>query len=56
MLGTEGNQPSERPSLSQGGRFVAFESTATNLVGGDTNSAPGLNVLVDDLSISGGVA
>ncbi len=35
--GTEGNGSSGYPSLSADGRFVAFESRATNLVGGDTN-------------------
>lgn len=35
----EGNQASDRPSLSQTGRFVAFESLASNLVAGDTNGA-----------------
>jgi WD40-like Beta Propeller Repeat len=33
----QGDGPSARPSLSQGGRFVAFESAATNLAAGDTN-------------------
>jgi Tol biopolymer transport system component len=33
----QGDGASGRPSLSQGGRFVAFESAATNLVPGDTN-------------------
>ena len=37
VLGTEGNRESGRPSLSQTGRFVAFDSTATNLVANDTN-------------------
>jgi Tol biopolymer transport system component len=35
--GTEANGFSYRPSLSADGRFVAFESNATNLVSGDTN-------------------
>lgn len=35
----EGNQASDRPSLSQTGRFVAFESLGGNLVAGDTNGA-----------------
>ncbi|HEY3140514.1 MAG TPA: hypothetical protein VGJ86_05260 [Acidimicrobiales bacterium] len=34
----EGNGASTRPSLSQGGRFVAFQSVATNLVPSDTNA------------------
>ncbi len=33
----EGNGPSVAASLSQDGRFVAFASTATNLVSADTN-------------------
>lgn len=36
--GAQGNQSSEGPiALSENGRFVAFESGATNLVAGDTN-------------------
>ena len=35
--GGEGNGPSQRPSLSDDGRYVAFESTADNLVAGDTD-------------------
>lgn len=35
--GTQGNLGSKRPSISAGGRFVAFKSQATNLVPGDTN-------------------
>jgi Tol biopolymer transport system component len=38
--GSPANNPSRFPSISADGRFVAFESTATNLVRGDTN---GLN-------------
>ena len=37
--GTEANAASGRGSISAGGRFVAFESQATNLVGNDTNGA-----------------
>ncbi len=36
--GTAGNGGSLAPSLSHDGRFVAFQSTARNLVPGDTNS------------------
>jgi Tol biopolymer transport system component len=36
-LGAEGNAFSSTPSISADGRFVAFSSGATNLVGGDTN-------------------
>ncbi len=37
--GAEGNQESRnwRPSISDDGRYVLFESDASNLVGGDTN-------------------
>jgi Tol biopolymer transport system component len=37
--GAEGNGHSERPALSADGRFVAFESGASNLVPGDTNDS-----------------
>jgi Tol biopolymer transport system component len=36
--GTEGNGNSYAPKISTDGRFVAFESSASNLVGGDTNA------------------
>jgi hypothetical protein len=35
--GIEGNFGASSPSISANGRFVAFESNASNLVGGDTN-------------------
>jgi Tol biopolymer transport system component len=35
--GTEGNSVSIKPSISADGRYVAFQSIATNLVSGDTN-------------------
>ena len=37
--GTQGNWNSYEPSVSRDGRYVAFESGASNLVSGDTNSA-----------------
>src|SRR5437016_8015596 len=37
--GTQANNVSSYPALSADGRFVAFESDATNLVAGDTNGA-----------------
>jgi Tol biopolymer transport system component len=37
--GTQGNENSWNPSVSADGRFVAFESLASNLVSGDTNGA-----------------
>nr|WP_295900616.1 hypothetical protein [uncultured Bdellovibrio sp.] len=36
--GTQGNNSSVQPSMSADGRYVTFESEATNLVGGDTNN------------------
>ncbi len=36
--GTEGNGPSFDPAISADGRYVAFSSSAFNLVAGDTNS------------------
>jgi Tol biopolymer transport system component len=44
--GTEANGESNNPSISADGRFVAFESDASNLVAGDTNGA--LDVFVHD--------
>src|SRR6476469_8446220 len=38
--GNQANNGSSRPSISADGRFVAFESYASNLVPGDTNSSP----------------
>jgi Tol biopolymer transport system component len=35
--GTQGNAPFYSPSISGDGRYVAFESDASNLVSGDTN-------------------
>jgi Tol biopolymer transport system component len=37
--GAEANEDGDIPSISADGRFVAFESSATNLVAGDTNRA-----------------
>ncbi|KAB8332682.1 hypothetical protein SD80_019140 [Scytonema tolypothrichoides VB-61278] len=36
--GTQGNNSSSSPSISADGRFVAFSSSASNLVPGDTNN------------------
>jgi Tol biopolymer transport system component len=36
--GTQADKTSYRPSISADGRYVAFETVATNLVSGDTNS------------------
>jgi len=35
--GTQGNEESRGPAISGNGRFVAFQSLASNLVAGDTN-------------------
>jgi archaellum component FlaF (FlaF/FlaG flagellin family) len=43
----QGNSGSHSPSISSGGRFVAFVSTASNLVPGDTNGVD--DVFVRDL-------
>ncbi|HWJ83711.1 MAG TPA: PKD domain-containing protein [Nocardioides sp.] len=45
------NGPSSQPAISGDGHFVAFTSSATNLVAGDTNSAP--DVFVRDLFTGG---
>ena len=37
--GTQSAGASQAPSISDDGRYVAFHSTATDLVGGDTNDA-----------------
>src|SRR5438045_1531056 len=44
--GTQGNSGSVRPSISADGRFVAFYSSANNLVPGDTNGV--VDVFVHD--------
>jgi len=45
--GRQGGGTSAAPSISATGRFVAFQSAAPNLVGGDTNGV--LDVFVHDL-------
>lgn len=45
--GATGNDSSQDPSISANGRFVAFDSNATNLVAGDTNANQ--DVFVRDL-------
>ena len=44
--GAQGNKGSGSPTISPGGRFVAFSSAATNLVPGDTNGL--IDVFVRD--------
>ena len=38
--GVQADASSGAPSLSADGRWIAFHSTATNLVAGDTNGVP----------------
>jgi Tol biopolymer transport system component len=45
--GEEGNRSSRRPRVSMGGRYVAFDTLATNLTSGDTNGMA--DVCVRDL-------
>ncbi|MCG6981325.1 MAG: calcium-binding protein, partial [Deltaproteobacteria bacterium] len=47
--GTEGDQDSSSPSISDDGRYVAFESQADNLIDGDTNLFPFSDIFVHDL-------
>src|SRR5207247_5673063 len=42
--GTQGNKASSYPALSADGRFVAFDSDATNLVAGGTNVTTDVSV------------
>ncbi len=49
--GAQGNQDSEKPSISADGRFVAFHGQASNLVGGDTNGVA--DVFVRDRNAAG---
>lgn len=46
--GVQGDAGSAYPSISADGRFVAFQSAATNLVSGDTNGF--IDIFVHDLS------
>ncbi len=46
-IGNQGNSYSEYPSISSDGRYVTFESHASNLVSGDTNGAT--DVFVKDV-------
>jgi Tol biopolymer transport system component len=46
--GTQGNGSSESPAISADGRYVAFESSASNLVSGDTNE-------VRDIFVNGSI-
>ena len=49
--GAEGNGTSSWPSISADGRYVAFESDATNLVPGDTNGT--LDIFLRDRDATG---
>jgi len=53
--GSQGNGASAAPAVSGSGRYVAFESEATNLVGGDTNGVADVFVH-DGLGSVGGIA
>lgn len=48
--GAQGNGESRSSSLSADGRYVAFDSNATNLVPGDTNGST--DVFVHDVAMS----
>jgi len=48
--GTQANNSSVSPSISADGRYVAFRSSATNLVTGDTNST--YDIFVRDMQTS----
>jgi hypothetical protein len=49
--GAQGNANSTFPSISSDGRFVAFDSVATNLVPGDTNGY--MDIFLRDLNAVG---
>ncbi len=56
--GTQGDSYSYHPSISADGRFIAFESNATNLINGDTNGERDIflhdrvNVTTERVSVS----
>jgi Tol biopolymer transport system component len=52
--GTQGNGESRYPSISADGRFVAFDSSASNLVSGDTNGYR--DVFVHDRWVTGTIS
>jgi hypothetical protein len=60
--GTQGAGDSKNPSISGDGRYVAFESSATNLVSGDTNKASDIFVydrqtgVISRISVASGAA
>ncbi len=45
----EGNGPSTRPSISRDGRWIAFESSASNLVAGDIGSVSDIFLATSNL-------
>lgn len=51
--GVEANNLSQHPSISANGRFVAFDSAASNLVSGDTNNRYDIFVRDRDLDDNG---
>jgi len=50
LAGLPGNAPSERPAISPDGRWIVFQSSASNLVPGDTNAKE--DVFMHDLGTS----
>jgi hypothetical protein len=54
MGGVQNNGTSVFPMVTRGGRFVVFESTATNLVAGDVND--GFDVFLRDTCIGAAAA
>jgi Tol biopolymer transport system component len=51
LNGLEGNGSSSKPSITSGGRYVVFESTASNLVSGDSNGWP--DIFIHDRDAAG---
>jgi hypothetical protein len=51
--GAQGNGASLRAAISESGRFVAFQSSATNLVAGDTNGSDDIFVRDRDIDRDG---
>jgi archaellum component FlaF (FlaF/FlaG flagellin family) len=54
--GTEGNNYSRYPSISKDGRYVTFQSEASNLVPGDTNNYSDIFVYDRELNTTEGVS
>jgi hypothetical protein len=54
--GTQANEYSRRPSISADGRYVAWESQASNLVAGDTNNVADIFVKDTTTGVTGHVS